>query len=420
MKRGVFRIVTVMVAGSLTACSWSSYVSKSSGDYNNAVEGTTNNLLVTNVLRGRDSAPLSFSDLSQIRGSLSTSIAGQASWPFGPFRQDTNRTNMAQLGPLSIQTNPTFDIAPLNTKNFAQGINEPIKLNAMWYYLQRFDPEVILPLFVSRIEVVKVSEAPDGTKQILSTSRISGKDRADKIIGWLKGKDAHGETLVPKVNVFTRFSNAGPDLSPAILSQRGILTDLAQASSAGLKVKSGTDGKLHLTKSATHAVFCVPSDPSDGPQHYQALAIASSSVVSTPAAIEWPASDADCTVVEGGAETPPARHGTTVRSQTVIHLRSVEAMFYYLGTVVQEDLGPADPGPDPLNAYLNFHLYNHPIADERFHISYLGRDFYVSNAYQTATRNEYTLAILALLNDLLNLHRDAAEIPTTKAVQSVP
>lgn len=77
-------------------------------------------------------------------------------------------------------------------------------------------------------------------------------------------------------------------------------------------------------------------------------------------------------------------------------------------------------GPDPLNAYLNFHLYNHPISDARFQVGYRGSVYYVSQAYETDEKNDFTLAILGLLADLLNLHRDASEIPTTKAVQTVP
>jgi hypothetical protein len=415
MNGGGACLVALVATSLLSACSWGSYIGRSSVDYNDTVEGTTNNLLVVNVLRGRDSAPLSFSDLSQIRGSLSTSASGQATWPFGPFDKNLSRTNSLQLGALSIQTNPTFDIAPLNTKNFAEGINEPVKLNLMWYYLQRYEPKVILPLFISRIEDVQISDSADGSKQISSTTRITEEARADKIIGWLTGQDAQGHPLPAKVNVFSKASDVGPALPPGILNQRGIVTDISQASAAGLKINTGSDGKLHLTKSGTHAVLCVPSNG-----HYEALAIASASVVSTPAGIEWPDSDADCTAVEGVRQASPPHNAMPVRHQTVVHLRSVEAMFYYLGTVVDRDLGPAKPGPDPLNAYLNFHLYNQPIPEQRFYVNYRGKFYYVSEAYETPKKNEYTLAILGLLNDLLNLHRDAAEIPTTKAVQSVP
>jgi hypothetical protein len=94
------------------------------------------------------------------------------------------RTNFARLGPVSIQTNPTFDIAPLDTKNFAEGINEPVSLNLLWYYLQRIGPSFIMPLFVSRIELAEISVRSDGTKTVLSVVKQPGDQRSKQLTAW--------------------------------------------------------------------------------------------------------------------------------------------------------------------------------------------------------------------------------------------
>jgi len=68
----------------------------------------------------------------------------------------------------------------------------------------------------------------------------------------------------------------------------------------------------------------------------------------------------------------------------------------------------------PKNGYLP------PEAAERCRLD-MGEKFV---DYETSCGNPnyriWTLEILTILNDLLNLHRDADETPTTKAVQSVP
>jgi hypothetical protein len=409
------KIISISSSLLVSACSLSWYINAGSGDYNNTVETVTNNVMVTNILRGRDSAPLSFSDLSQIRGSVTTSASTQFSWPFGPFGRDVSRTDTAQLGPLSISNAPTFDIAPLNTKIFAEGINEPVSLSLMWYYLQRFDASVILPLFISRVEIVDIFDEVDGTTEIKSLTTLSPDQKTRAMSIWIEG----GQNNLPaKVNVLSQLSAVGPSLSSNILMQRGIISDLAAASTAGLQLKAGPDGRLHLTKNSAHAVLCVSSDPAKGLVHYQALAIARSSVVTNPAAIDWPNSDTDCVTIEKPAQLSmrkPSSNG--VRQQILVHLRSVEAMFYYLGKEIS-------PNRDRLSEYLHFYLYDHPIANERFRVAYRGDIYYVAEASQVANlkspENDYTIAILGLLNDLLNLHRDATEIPTTKAVQTVP
>jgi hypothetical protein len=429
------RFLVLFAALALCGCSLASYITSSSSDYNIAVEDTTDNLLVTNILRGGENAPLFFSDLAQIRGSLQTSVAGQATWPFGPFDHDSMRTNSLQAGPLSLQTNPTFDIAPLNTKEFAQGINEPVSVGLLWYYLQRFNPAVILSLFVSRIERVdEVSTAADGSQQIVRMSRLQGSDKTRMIGLWVAGND---NGTPPKVNVYTEASAVGPVLPSSVLQQRSILADLAQASAAGLQVKfEKSDNLVHTYKTMTHAVLCVASDPDLGSVHYQALAIAASSVVSNPAAVEWPKSAAACTTLNAKSDpSAPSVSPQITPGQILVHLRSVEAIFYWLGMIsavdneLQHDptkkLANDELEARILNCYIKFHVQDHPVANERFHVAYRGTTYYVANGWDPEDADppcsgDNTIAILGLLNDLLNLRRDANEIPTTKAVQSVP
>jgi hypothetical protein len=80
-------------------------------------------------------------------------------------------------------------------------------------------------------------------------------------------------------------------------------------------------------------------------------------------------------------------------------------VFYYLGSLLDAAQPP-----------INFRIYDHPIEAARFHTDYRGRRYFV---HEAAT-DDPTITILAILNDLLNLNRDAEEIPSTKTVATAP
>ena len=68
----------------LAGCSLAPVIAENTLDYNTAVETVTNSVLVSNILRARDGAPLYFSDLSQIRGAVGLSLQAQTTVPYGP------------------------------------------------------------------------------------------------------------------------------------------------------------------------------------------------------------------------------------------------------------------------------------------------------------------------------------------------
>jgi hypothetical protein len=121
---------------------------------NKAVETETNSHLVTNILRARDGVPTYYSDISHLRGSLQTQAGINALIGVGPSK---NWTGRGGIGPdIAVQTNPSFDVAPLNTQGFTKGINEPLDVRVFQYYLDRaLPPYTPLELFVDKIEDVR-------------------------------------------------------------------------------------------------------------------------------------------------------------------------------------------------------------------------------------------------------------------------
>src|SRR5437879_10640587 len=101
----------------LCGCGLSSSLIKSDAvDFNDVIEDTTNKLLVLNVLRARDKAPLHFADIPVIRESITQSTSLSVTRVSGPVAGTTLR-NAATLGGI-VQMTPTFDINQLHSKDF--------------------------------------------------------------------------------------------------------------------------------------------------------------------------------------------------------------------------------------------------------------------------------------------------------------
>jgi hypothetical protein len=192
--------------------------------------------------------------------------------------------NSLQLGPVSIQSSPFFDIAPLNTKKFSEGILEPVKLPLVHYYLQRgVDANIILNLFIVRIDVIDVAKGSSGlTYRLTDTIGVSkdkyracpeagGNDEVacserwdllrNVLATWAGGADIH---LPAKVNVFSQPTPG----RPAPQGRAGAISIFTQASAP--------------PKTEEHSVFCVVAEGT--PPRYMAVGVAGSSVVGGAAA----------------------------------------------------------------------------------------------------------------------------------------
>ena len=160
--------LTVFVSG----CGFSSAVIRSEAlDFGEVIEDTTNKLLVLNVLRARDKAPLHFADIPVIRESITQSTSLSATRVSGPLTGTTLR-NAATLGGI-VQMTPTFDINQLHSKDFITGITSPIDPKVVKYWLDRgLDRRIALLLFFSAVEIVETRA--DGA---VTTIRIANSPR---------------------------------------------------------------------------------------------------------------------------------------------------------------------------------------------------------------------------------------------------
>jgi hypothetical protein len=386
-------IGTVLLAG----CSLAPVIAEQSGDYNTTVETVTNNILITNILRARDGAPLYFSDLSQIRGLVQLNLAAQTTVPYGPVFPG-GVGGSVQPGPLAINSQPGFDFAPLNTKKFAEGMLEGIDPKVFAYFIQRasfiqrgsLNIRMFLNLVIFKIE--KYRKTGDDKYSLQETCFIrvdapTGRCR-DWINSWTRG-------IQPFIGLLSKETPLGPPIPAEILANQGnTLRNLVQVSAADLDLDLTKSKKAYqLSQTTSKFVLCVCSGRTAA-RHYwfDAVGIAATGATKEPKPAPVPTKNGTC----DARSASPDRY--------VIYTRSVETIFYYLGALLKL------PGTPPIA----FHIYDHPVDGARFHTDYRGKTYFVLEAQDDGS--DSTVTILAMLNDLLNLNRDANEIPSTKTV----
>ncbi len=167
------RVLALGLSLWLSGCGITSTVIKSDSiSFNEVIEDTTNKLLLLNVLRARDKAPLHFADIPVLRESMQQSASLGFLNILGDLRGTSSRDTRS--GSIGIQMSPSFELTHLHSKDFITGISSPIDTKFVKYWLDRgLDRRIILLLFFSAAEIIETrSEAgPINTIKIMNSPR---------------------------------------------------------------------------------------------------------------------------------------------------------------------------------------------------------------------------------------------------------
>jgi hypothetical protein len=126
-----------------------------STDYNLAVEKAQNEMLLLNIVRASKRHPMYFTVLNDVKASMVYTLStGPAYIPLGKFGSNPGSTSLYSIAPnATYTTNPLFDVALLNSKDFVRGMLESVKPDTFDYYWQQGWPkEMLLYLFIHRIQ----------------------------------------------------------------------------------------------------------------------------------------------------------------------------------------------------------------------------------------------------------------------------
>ncbi|HUK03693.1 MAG TPA: hypothetical protein VLV90_01275, partial [Burkholderiales bacterium] len=127
--------------------------------FDDVIENATDKLLVLNILRARDQAPLHFMALPSLRQSIQENNSISLVELLGPRAGSTQRRS-ATLG-ASLQFSPTFDLNHVYSKEFVTGMTSPIDPKYVKYWLDRgLDYRLVMLLFFSAAEITMKDAKP--------------------------------------------------------------------------------------------------------------------------------------------------------------------------------------------------------------------------------------------------------------------
>ena len=167
------RILALGISICLCGCVMApEFMKKDSLSFGDVIEDTTNKLLVVNLLRARDKAPLHFADIPVIRESMQASASLGIIQVHGPVTGTTQRDGY--VAGLNVQSAPSFELTHLQSKDFITGISSPIDPKIVKYWLDRgLDRRIVLLLFFSAAEIVETrsEKGPVNTIKIMNSPR---------------------------------------------------------------------------------------------------------------------------------------------------------------------------------------------------------------------------------------------------------
>jgi hypothetical protein len=156
-------VAALLLLPGLGGCVVSRAISAGAVADNLAVERAQNEMLLLNVLRGKDHRPMYVTGISKITGSIKAEASLNATAPFGSVQSDRPASLSAPYfvgSPTATYNwNPSFDVDVLDTSEFMRGFLAPVSSDVFAYYWQQgFYPEFLFHLMVQKVEV-KVEHA---------------------------------------------------------------------------------------------------------------------------------------------------------------------------------------------------------------------------------------------------------------------
>jgi hypothetical protein len=189
-----------LLALPLAGCALPTTVQRIVVEYNDAIAGMTNELVLVNILRAKEQLPLHYTALSRASGAVTIKATGGFNASVkadgatnGTSLSTTNQTtnvNSVVNGVTSaitrggnvftpsiggeIDTGPSFDISILNDQKFYQGILTEMPYTTVDNLIvQGFDEELVLRLLINRLTFKLAENNPNFTRRSKGQTIIS-------------------------------------------------------------------------------------------------------------------------------------------------------------------------------------------------------------------------------------------------------
>lgn len=275
-------LIVIGLSALLSGCGLSNPILKSEiVSYDDVIEGATDKLLVLNILRARDQAPLHFMALPSLRQVITQNNSLSLLELTGPRNGSTQRST-ATLG-MSFQVSPSFDLNHIYTKEFVTGMTSPIDPKYVKYWIDRgFDKRIVMLLFFSSVEITQGKGAL--AKKIVVTN--SPKESVEQIRSRVRNNErryCEGKSQFERyISVINRIKTFSAKMSSKQKLMGCVQYDAAQASKflqalaaaeqSKIKYKYLKKSKIYKLSSASEesrVLFCLGG--SGGKSHSASL-----------------------------------------------------------------------------------------------------------------------------------------------------
>jgi hypothetical protein len=434
----------------VSACSLGSAVDADVEDYFEVGDLAANRIILLNILRAKDSAPLHFSELSLVRGSISVSFNGAITDPWGPLLHASSPRRTASIGG-AVTTSPSFDVGSLDTQDFTRGVMAKIAPATIKFFLDEgIDYRLVLMLLVSGVRTAGNQEvilnAPESSRQVCYSEDVTNEPpNAIPAHYTIIARDEPCTTGTAEGEFFgfLRVLNhlhrifAADYLSPPraiggpfALDMRSQLRALSGMDPAKFQLRKLPSGQYQLTSTQRQQTVLLCEAPRLGGASTVLTALRTGSEEGTVPSDACVVRTSDA--VGASANVPEIAIGLSPGTD-VMTLRSTLEVIQYIGRVLtfqeENSRGGTDrcvtlgfEGSNPgCGGNILFHL-QHDFTNAQIGLAYRGQYWSVptARACTLATTCDHTLETTAMIALLLNQNKSAKDIPSTPAFQAVP
>ncbi len=353
----------------LSACTLQAGIEQSGLDYNKAADNIDKQLLLLNIVRAYRGESMTFTGVTEMNGSFSVRLSASPDVPFGGDADASFGVDPTA----SYETSPSTKVVPLATADFQKGISTGVTPEIMRLLWERGWPkELLLYLLVEKV-VMKVPSPKSGenaTSQITalttdscwqyveqSTQKVLHKAKAL----WEKTRERGFDFVCEIYNepddsdqfeefqeflvwadleVFEYDGKEEP-VGPVVgLEDLATLKTVADAHDGDLEVKEeeGT-GKYYLAKPGTKIVSFVNSE-NFKPYLRKGGELITSGAFSLQfqnLSVEGADAARKSDISTTGDGRTASGVDPEIEIETVIHLRSPQAMIFYLGQILRAE-----------------------------------------------------------------------------------
>jgi hypothetical protein len=455
-------LVSALLCPLLAACSLEPIINHQVVDYFEANDIASNQVILQNILRAKDGAPLHFSELASIRGSLSSGASVSATFPFMSLDHATTLPRKLGTVGMTITSSPSFDIDSLDTQDFTNGVMRPITAETAQFFLNEgIDYRMVLLLLVSGLRSAGSPEmllnAPNSSRIVCYHHFLPGQNALPTDYSILEADEPCTGKSEPEFYAFLRtINNLGrlypmsvtesprPVGNPFDLDMHKDLTAVSRIDPSHYRLARLKSGQyqLMIAEHGSNVILC--RETSSGPSVAGVLASErdESTPVSSDACSRKLGAAGDHSASGKQADAPQQTVIGEDKDTVVFKLRSTLEVIQYIGQILalQQEETEANPQLPERCVTLEYEDYKSGNVTCNFGVLFhLQKSTAVSNSPLTAvayngtswslpapkvcrspTRCDHTLETISVISLLLNQNKSSKDIAKTQAVQVVP